>query len=250
MTTMLAGVSAATVNPARPKITLFAPECVVTIPITAASRRSVISLRLLGVVEAIGRTLDSGLALCCLATVLPLMLLIGLAILIGGGGPVIYRQRRIGCAGRPYAQPEFSFLKFRSMVQGTSLPPSTRAKCSDGVRYKNAFDPRVTRVGRFIRTWSLDELPQLWNVVRGDMALVGPRPPIPEEVERYAVSNRRRLHGLPGITGTWQISGRATVSFLQQVEMDAKYLVRRTWRRDIAILIKTPAAVISGNGAW
>jgi len=183
-------------------------------------------------------------------TVIPLMLLISLAILITGGWPLIYRQDRIGCAERPYAQPVFTFLKFRSMVHGAPLLAGKGAEFSDGIRYKAPFDSRVTRVGRFIRKWSLDELPQFWNVVRRDMALVGPRPPIPEEVGLYTVSNRRRLHGLPGITGTWQISGRSTVSFLRQVEMDATYLVRRTWKRDIAILIKTLPAVINGKGAW
>ena len=119
-----------------------------------------------------------------------------------------------------------------------------------GVLFKMKDDPRITRVGGFIRRYSIDELPQLWNVLRGDMSLVGPRPPVPSEVEQYSISDRRRLDAIPGITGLWQVSGRSDIPFDQQVELDVQYIHNATLWENIKLLLKTIPAVLSGRGAY
>jgi lipopolysaccharide/colanic/teichoic acid biosynthesis glycosyltransferase len=195
-----------------------------------------------------------GLLLCA-----PLLLMIALAIKLNSKGPVLFRQQRIGQFGTP-----FVFLKFRSMhldndsvihrryieqlISGKAerQPSNGNGK---GV-YKLTNDPRVTRVGAFLRKTSLDELPQLWNVLRGEMSLVGPRPPIPYEVQAYQTWHRRRvLEARPGITGLWQVSGRSRVSFDEMVRLDVRYAMQRSFWLDMKILLLTPAAVISGEGA-
>ena len=120
----------------------------------------------------------------------------------------------------------------------------------DGVTFKLRRDPRITRVGSFIRKFSIDELPQLWNVLKGDMSLVGPRPALPAEVEKYSKVERRRLRGKPGITCFWQIMGRADLPFDRQVVLDVAYLQKRTVWMDIAILVRTPIAVLTARGAY
>jgi len=200
--------------------------------------------------EGFASMFDRALAAVLLLILSPAMLLIALAVRLGGGGPVLFRQSRVGVAARPYGQPTFTFLKYRSMDPNAVLAPSVSAEMADGVRFKDPVDSRVTPVGRFIRRWSLDELPQLWNVMRGDMAMVGPRPPVPEEVNRYPVFARRRLHGIPGITGPWQVGGRSEIDFRTQVEMDVAYLSNRSWKGDCSLLLKTIPAVLGGKGAW
>ena len=111
-------------------------------------------------------------------------------------------------------------------------------------------DPRITRVGRFLRRYSLDELPQLWNVLKGDMSLVGPRPPLPEEVAKYTLEDRKRLDVIPGITGTWQVSGRSEIPFKEQVRLDKAYILAPGIRKDVAILLRTVPAIIGGRGAY
>jgi lipopolysaccharide/colanic/teichoic acid biosynthesis glycosyltransferase len=188
----------------------------------------------------------------------PLILIIALAIKATSEGPVLFRQKRIGQNGTP-----FDFLKFRSMYTGNDaskhkeyvqkLIAGKAERHSDGNGngvFKLTKDPRITRVGAFLRRSSLDELPQLINVLKGEMSLVGPRPPLPYEVEKYDVWHRRRLlEAKPGITGLWQVSGRCRVAFDDMVRLDLKYA--RTWSpwEDIKILVRTPAAVVFGDGA-
>jgi lipopolysaccharide/colanic/teichoic acid biosynthesis glycosyltransferase len=190
----------------------------------------------------------------------PLFLAIAVAIRLTSKGPVFFRQPRVGRYGTP-----FVFLKFRSMhldndaqvhkqyvkqlIAGQVVPESPNG-CDQGV-YKITNDPRVTRVGAFLRRTSMDELPQLWNVLKGEMSLVGPRPAIPYEVEAYQIWHRRRvLEAKPGITGLWQVSGRSRVKFDDMVRLDVRYaLVHSVWL-DIKILLLTPKSVLLGDGAY
>jgi exopolysaccharide biosynthesis polyprenyl glycosylphosphotransferase len=193
-----------------------------------------------------------------LLMLLPLMAMIALAVKCGSPGPVLFRQTRVGQRGR-----HFTFLKFRSMVvendpslhrnyvkqfiRGTAAK-NTNEK-GEGV-FKLTQDPRVTSLGRFLRRTSMDELPQLWNVLRGEMSLVGPRPPIPYEVECYDLWHQRRVLELkPGITGLWQVSGRSRTGFNEMVRLDLQYA--RTWSPwlDVKILLRTPFAVFGAAGA-
>jgi len=119
-----------------------------------------------------------------------------------------------------------------------------------GVIFKMKEDPRITRIGKFLRRGSIDELPQLWNVLKGDMSLVGPRPPLPSEVQEYTLADRRRLEAIPGITCLWQVMGRSAIPFSEQVELDAAYIESQSLRQDLTILLKTIPAVLSGRGAY
>jgi len=176
----------------------------------------------------------------------PVFLLITLAIGLDSRGPAIYRQVRCGLNGR-----RFTFYKFRSMVQGaeTRKDDLLAHNLMDGPVFKMKNDPRVTRVGRFLRKTSLDELPQLFNVLRGDMSFVGPRPPIPEEVEKYEGWQRRRLSMKPGITGLWQVSGRNQIDFQQWMKLDLEYIDNWSMWLDFKILIKTILVVLLRKGA-
>ena len=177
----------------------------------------------------------------------PVMLLAAIAIMIETHGPVLYRSTRVGRGGRP-----FTFYKLRSMVNGADRHRhhlSHLNEC-DGPVFKISRDPRVTVVGRFLRTTSLDELPQLWNVLRGDMSLVGPRPPIPDEVKCYQPWQMRRLEVRPGLTCLWQISGRSRIGFEEWMRLDLEYINRRSLRLDMRILLRTIPAVLSREGAY
>jgi lipopolysaccharide/colanic/teichoic acid biosynthesis glycosyltransferase len=190
----------------------------------------------------------------------PVFLIIAVAIRLSSKGPVFFRQVRVGRYGTP-----FVFLKFRSMYLDNDphlheqyvtrliagqVEPQTPSGNSKGV-YKLVSDPRVTRMGAFLRKTSLDELPQLWNVLKGEMSLVGPRPPIPYEVEAYQIWHRRRvLEAKPGITGLWQVSGRSRVKFDEMVRLDIRYTTARSIWLDIKILLRTPGSVILGDGAY
>ena len=187
----------------------------------------------------------SGLALALLS---PVFALIALLIKLEDGGPILFRQVRVGRHGR-----EFWMLKFRSMrvdAEARLQDLLAKNKHQVGVTFKIKEDPRVTRVGRIIRRFSFDELPQFWNVFRGDMSLVGPRPPVPREVSLYSLADRRRLAVKPGITCIWQISGRAEIDFPAQVQLDVRYIESRSFWQDIKILCKTVPAVLSGKGAY
>jgi exopolysaccharide biosynthesis polyprenyl glycosylphosphotransferase len=177
----------------------------------------------------------------------PLMVLVGLLVLVDSRGGAFYRQRRVGKDGR-----EFTIVKFRTMVAGAH---GARAELADrnegaGVLFKLRRDPRVTRVGAVLRRYSLDELPQLFNVLTGSMSLVGPRPPLPEECAAYDPDIRRRLLVKPGLTGLWQISGRSDLPWEEAVRLDLRYVEDWSLALDTVILWKTLRAVLHGQGAY
>lgn len=176
----------------------------------------------------------------------PFMLLTAAAIKLDSKGPALFKQDRIGKNGR-----RFTFYKFRSMFENAEQIRDALLHLNeaDGPVFKIRNDPRVTRVGRFLRKTSLDELPQLINVLKGDMSLVGPRPPLPGEVERYTERQRRRLSVTPGITCVWQVSGRSDVAFDRWVEMDLDYIRNQSLWLDFVILMKTIPAVLFQRGA-
>jgi exopolysaccharide biosynthesis polyprenyl glycosylphosphotransferase len=186
----------------------------------------------------------AGLALLLLA---PLLLVIALLVHRTDGGPVLFRQDRVGVGGRT-----FTMLKFRTMVVDaeTRLDQLRGGNLSDGLLFKLRADPRVTPVGRWLRRLSLDELPQLVNVLTGDMSLVGPRPPLPSEVARYDSSVSRRLLVKPGLTGLWQISGRSDLSWEESVRLDLRYVENWSLALDLLIVWKTGRAVFSRSGAY
>jgi lipopolysaccharide/colanic/teichoic acid biosynthesis glycosyltransferase len=187
---------------------------------------------------------------------LPVLALIALAIKITSPGPVLFKQKRVGQNGK-----QFNFFKFRSMhvdnndqkhrdyvkslIKGEAEKHSNEGKSV----YKLADDPRITGIGRILRTWSLDELPQLFNVVKGEMSLVGPRPAIPYEVENYESWHLERTKVLPGITGKWQVNGRSKTTFAEMVRMDIQYIRNWSWILDVKILLKTFGAVYNRDGA-
>ena len=201
--------------------------------------------------EGIGRVLkgmvDRTVAALGLLALAPVLLTIALAIRVSSPGPVLYRQERVGVNGR-----SFTMLKFRSMVVDADrqLDALRAENISDGLLFKLRSDPRVTPVGRWLRRYSLDELPQLVNVLSGSMSLVGPRPPLPQEVERYDTSIRRRLLVKPGLTGLWQISGRSDLSWEESVRLDLRYVENWSLALDLLILWKTAAAVLRTRGAY
>jgi lipopolysaccharide/colanic/teichoic acid biosynthesis glycosyltransferase len=196
------------------------------------------------------RALDLVVAATLLLVLLPLFAAIAIAIRLETNGPVLYRGDRVGRFGRP-----FTMVKFRSM----------RANCDQGAHaafvrnllqdgatcdvYKVPNDPRITRVGAFLRRTSLDELPQLWNVLCGDMTLVGPRPDVPYAVDKYADWMHRRLDAKPGMTGLWQVSGRSRLSLLEMYRLDVAYVNSASLAGDLRILVRTPAALLVRNCA-
>jgi lipopolysaccharide/colanic/teichoic acid biosynthesis glycosyltransferase len=193
------------------------------------------------------RLLDIVAAGFMLALACPLLLLIALFIKLEDGGPVFFAQTRVGQDGR-----EFKMFKVRSMCLNAEQRLADllgKNKHSCGVTFKIQDDPRITRVGKWLRKFSFDELPQLYNVLIGDMSLVGPRPPLPREVAKYSPADRRRLAVKPGITCIWQISGRANIDFSGQVQLDVNYIERQSIWTDLSILTRTVPAVLSGKGA-
>ena len=193
------------------------------------------------------RLFDALAAAIGLILLAPIIALIALAIRLDSPGPVIYRSRRVGEGGRV-----FRFYKFRSMVRDAEALRAALNHLNEveGPVFKIQRDPRATRVGAWLRRTSVDELPQLWNVLKGDMSLVGPRPPIPEEVVQYEPWQLRRLSVRPGITCLWQVSGRSGVSFDEWMRMDMEYVERRSFRTDLSILLRTIPAVLSRRGAF
>jgi exopolysaccharide biosynthesis polyprenyl glycosylphosphotransferase len=178
----------------------------------------------------------------------PFLLVVSLWILLDSRGSVLFPQTRVGKGGKL-----FTMWKFRSMyidAEKRKVALMEENEMKGGVLFKMKEDPRITPVGRFIRKFSIDELPQIWNVFIGDMSLVGPRPPLPNEVAEYTAYQRRRLEVTPGITCVWQISGRSNIPFVQQVEMDLAYIANQSFWGDIALLVKTIPAVLTARGAY
>ncbi len=192
------------------------------------------------------RVTDIVVSVLLMALLSWLFLLIYLLVKLTSKGPAIYRQTRVGLGGRP-----FTFYKFRSMVDGAEamLDEVMPLNTTGGPTFKNERDPRVTPVGRVLRRTSLDELPQLYNVLRGEMSLVGPRPPLPSEVEKYTDGAYLRLSVKPGITCLWQVQGRSKLCFAKQVQLDLEYIRRRGYWLDLCILLRTIPAVLTCRGA-
>lgn len=205
--------------------------------------------------KPLGRAFDVAVAASLLALTSPALALSALAVRLTSRGPVLFHQARVGLGGRT-----FTVLKLRTMVADADhesheelcrhelLSPAEAAPTSDGI-FKLEDDPRVTTVGRLLRRWSLDELPQLINVLRGDMSLVGPRPVPAFEVELYTPVQRQRCRVRPGLTGLWQVSGRNRLNTVQMLELDLAYVRQRSWALDLWILARTPAVLVRGDGA-
>jgi exopolysaccharide biosynthesis polyprenyl glycosylphosphotransferase len=193
------------------------------------------------------RAIDLAGSTLLLAGLAPLFLVVSVLIKSSSRGPVYFRQVRLGKGGAP-----FVCYKFRSMRDGADREQSEleRMNEADGPIFKIRHDPRLTRVGSFLRRTSIDELPQLWNILRGEMSLVGPRPPIPEEVARYEDWHRRRLEVVPGLTGLWQVSGRSELSFDEMVMFDLYYIENWSLALDVHILARTIPAVVGTSGAF
>jgi exopolysaccharide biosynthesis polyprenyl glycosylphosphotransferase len=203
--------------------------------------------RLAGAGQVVKAACDLLGAAVLVAVGAPLLLAIAVAIKLDSPGPVLFRQVRVGRHGR-----EFMMIKFRSMCpDATGRLAALRGRSdSDGPLFKMRRDPRVTRVGRWLRRFSLDELPQLFNVLRGHMSLVGPRPPLPEEVAVYPDDVRRRLAVKPGMTGLWQVSGRSDLPWEEAVRLDLRYVENWTLTLDLVILLRTLSAVTRSSGAY
>jgi lipopolysaccharide/colanic/teichoic acid biosynthesis glycosyltransferase len=195
------------------------------------------------------RTFDVVLSALALAALTPLFIAVAIAIKIQDRGPILFKQERIGRGGK-----RFTLFKFRTMVHGADAMKTALAAANpeamSGVRFKLTNDPRVTRVGRILRRFSIDEMPQIYNVLRGDMTLVGPRPPVWREVALYSPKALRRLEVTPGLTCLWQIGGRSDLTFEQQVDLDLEYIDKVQPAEEVAIVVKTIPAVLSGRGAY
>lgn len=194
------------------------------------------------------RFFDILLSVLALIVLMPFFILLAILIKLDSRGPVFFVQDRVGRYGR-----HFRFYKFRSMYQGAELEKAkllSQNQSTDGVIFKMKKDPRITRVGRFIRKTSIDELPQFFNVLFGDMSLVGPRPPLPSEVQKYTLEDRKRLNIKPGLTCLWQIKGRSDIPFKEQVRLDKEYIQAQSLKQDLVILLRTIPAIISGRGAY
>ena len=197
---------------------------------------------------AVKRLIDIAGSAIGLVLLSPVFLAIAVAVKLSSPGPVFFKQVRVGRYGR-----HFDFYKFRSMRQDAEARKAAlmdRNESKDGVIFKMKDDPRITKVGKFLRRTSLDELPQLWNVFIGDMSLVGPRPPVPSEVLEYTLEDRKRLDVIPGITCLWQIKGRSEIPFNEQVRLDKEYILAPSVWKDIVILFKTIPAILGGRGAY
>jgi lipopolysaccharide/colanic/teichoic acid biosynthesis glycosyltransferase len=211
--------------------------------------RSALWRAVVGEVPPVKRVIDIAGALVLLTALAPVLLVIAVVIKLQDGGPVLFWQTRVGRRGRCFA-----FPKFRSMVVDADarieqvLHRNHHSAAS--ITFKDKADPRITRAGRFLRKYSLDELPQLWSVLVGDMSLVGPRPPLPREVDRYSPRDLRRLEVAPGLTCLWQVEGRGDLPFDRQVDLDLRYVDHQGLWLDLVLLLRTPLVVLQGKGAY
>lgn len=211
-------------------------------------RKKYFWLIIVGGTTLVKRFLDISLSLILLVCLFPIMLLIAMTIKLTDNGSSFYISDRVGKWGK-----EFKFIKFRTMVNGAEGMKADlleENEIKDNAIFKMKRDPRVTWFGQFLRKTSLDELPQLWNILKGDMSLVGPRPPIPSEVAKYTLEERHRLDVKPGLTCIWQVSGRSDIPFDRQVQLDLQYIESQSLWLDILLLIKTIPAVLFGKGAY
>jgi exopolysaccharide biosynthesis polyprenyl glycosylphosphotransferase len=203
---------------------------------------------LIGFASLAKRGFDIASSFAFLVVFSPVFLAIAALIKLEDRGPIFFPQKRVGRFGH-----EFKMWKFRSMCLNAEEKMNellAKNQHKDGVTFKIKNDPRITRVGKWLRKFSLDELPQFYNVLIGDMSLVGPRPPVPREVALYTCADRRRLAVAPGITCFWQIGGRSEIDFSGQVRLDVRYIESQSFWLDIKILVKTIPAVLLGKGAY
>lgn len=194
------------------------------------------------------RLVDIVISLIALVLLIPMFAIIAVCIIVEDGYPVIYMQKRVGLNGR-----EFRFFKFRSMCKGADEMKAELLEKNESdstVNFKIKDDPRLLRCGRIFRRFSIDELPQFFNVLIGNLSIVGPRPPLPEEVKRYSLSDRKRLHVKPGLTCLWQVHGRSDIPFNEQVGLDMQYIQSQSILKDFMIVLKTIPAVLLGRGAY
>ena len=194
------------------------------------------------------RLIDIIASILLLLMLMPLFAIIMLLIYLSSPGPVFYKQTRVGRWGKL-----FTMWKFRSMYPDADerlKEIMAKNEMTGGVIFKMKNDPRIIPIGRFIRKASIDELPQLWNVLKGDMSLVGPRPALPSEVNQYSLQDRQRLEVIPGITCIWQVSGRSDIPFPQQVQLDVQYIQSQSLLLDLKLLLKTIPAVLLSRGAY
>lgn len=194
------------------------------------------------------RSIDLAGAGIALFTLSPLLVLAALLVKLEDWGPVFFCQRRVGLRGRT-----FGMWKFRSMrrdAEALKARLTAQNEMAGGVTFKMKNDPRITRVGKWLRKFSIDEMPQLWNVLKGEMSLVGPRPPVPAEVAKYTVENRQRLLARPGLTCFWQVGGRSEIDFEGQVQLDLAYIRGESVALDLKLLFRTIPAVLLGRGAY
>lgn len=230
-----------------PAITDVAGPRISTHPVAGLPLLCVEKPRFGGPRRVVKDALDRTLAIVALVAATPLLCAVAVGVKLTSPGPVLYRQERVGLNGS-----SFRLVKFRSMRVGAhdEVARLVGDNALDGPLFKLRCDPRLTPIGAFLRRWSLDELPQLWNVITGDMSLVGPRPPLPVEVERYGADMRRRLLVKPGMTGLWQVSGRAELSWEESVRLDLYYVDNWSVGLDMVLLWKTLACVVRGQGAY
>ena len=212
-----------------------------------AGLRSIVIRMILRSAIVMKRIIDIAGGIAGLVVLCPFMIAAAVAIKIEDGGPIFYRQTRVGKWGIP-----FQIIKFRSMKMNADKMKDDLLKENEtnGLTFKMKEDPRITRVGRIIRKASIDEMPQFINVIKGEMSMVGPRPPVPREVALYGPHERRRLEIKPGITCIWQVSGRSNIPFDSQVLLDIRYIRERTIWNDIELVLRTVPAVLFGRGAY
>jgi lipopolysaccharide/colanic/teichoic acid biosynthesis glycosyltransferase len=194
------------------------------------------------------RLIDLAVACAALLALSPLLGLAALLVKLEDRGPVFFCQRRVGLRGRTFAM-----WKFRSMRRDAETLKANLMQHNEmagGVIFKMKSDPRITRIGKWLRKFSIDEMPQLWNVLKGDMSVVGPRPPVPSEVEKYTVEDRQRLLARPGLTCFWQVGGRSEIDFAGQVRLDVAYIRAESFALDLKLLLQTIPAVLLGKGAY